>query len=41
MVNSPLYNKALFIGGVAWGGGTLDSHDFVCYPFLPPFKLTL
>ena len=26
MVNSPL-NKALFIGGVALGGGTLGSHE--------------
>ena len=27
MVNSPL-NKALFIGGGSFGGGTLGSHDF-------------
>ena len=27
MVNSPLYNKALFIGVVAFGGGTLESHE--------------
>ena len=30
MVNSPLI-RPYFLGGVALGGGTLDSHEMICF----------
>ena len=37
MLNNPLYNEALFPGGVALGGAVpLDSHDKMEWKSLPP-----